>query len=371
MSSSYGTDGEPAVSRPAALTGATPPVAHRPPRLPSGGRRRTVIVLLSALAVLLTAELALRAAGGAIPPPAHWGDPFADAKVDQIRRMGTADVVFVGSSIANAGLDPVPLEELGLRSFNAGQPGTGLRAWRGWLDEVLLPELHPELVIVGVSIRDYSDANLDAGWVRLNEAPAFRTRTGEATALERLDVWASQQSRLVSRRSALRQPATTLAWARGEQIDGWPQQQLTRSGRYLGYDDREYAERQSRDDRLREHSFVDFRAGPRSTDMLGEILQLVRGRGAEPVVVRMPAMEGRLVERDLLPADEVERYPGELRRVTAEQDVLLIDLADHNDRPELFADYYHLNRTGVRTVSAAIVEALQASGLTEPASAAG
>ncbi|MDH3307377.1 MAG: hypothetical protein OEO77_07680, partial [Acidimicrobiia bacterium] len=69
-------------------------------------RRPTVVALVVALSVLLVAESGARLLATRLPGPVYWDTPFSQDKAGQIEETGAVDIVFMGSSIANAGIDP-------------------------------------------------------------------------------------------------------------------------------------------------------------------------------------------------------------------------------------------------------------------------
>lgn len=316
--------------------------------------RRVPTVLVTVLVVVAMAELGVRMAGDAFPPPARWANPFADVKVDQMQERDAATTVLVGSSIVNAGFDPVVLREGGVPGpvYNAALPGTGIEAWVVWYPEVVVPVLGPQRAIIGVSVRDWNASTFDPADVeRFREAEGFRRFTGEAGWLSQLDHGASGVFDLVRYRSALRQPASVVAWNAGEPVDGWPRREIDDDGRYLGFDDVRYHHDPERLAERRDGSMADFRPGGPRRLAFETLLDDLAARGVQPVLVRLPAMTADLVEADVVTRDALERFDTQLREVAGSRDLPLFDARSFDDRAELFADEYHLNEVGVQRLS--------------------
>ncbi|WP_052664326.1 hypothetical protein [Nitriliruptor alkaliphilus] len=317
-------------------------------------KRRVPAVLVTVLVVVALAELGVRAAGDAFPPPARWANPFADVKVDQMQERGTATTVLVGSSIVNAGFDPATLVEEGVPGpvYNAALPGSGTEAWVVWYPEVVVPVLGPQRAVIGVSVRDWNASTFDPADVeRFREAEGFRRFTGQAGWLSQLDHAASGVSELVRYRSALRQPASVVAWNAGEPVDGWPRREIDDGGRYLGFDDVRYHRDPERLAERRDGSMADFRAGGPRQQAFETLLDGLANRGVRPTIVRLPAMTADLVAADVVTREQVARFDTQLRAVATARDLPLLDARSFDDRAELFADEYHLNEVGVQRLS--------------------
>ncbi|MFA9429691.1 hypothetical protein [Egicoccus sp. AB-alg2] len=332
------------------------PRTHRP------GPRRLAVLLLALLLAACLAESAVRQAGDAVPTPPTWGTTFTDAKVRQMQALGGVETVVLGSSIANGGLAPEALQRDGDTgpTYNAAIPGSGVTTWRLWSEQVVLPLLEPRRAVIGVSVRDFNDHQTDGGYARLTESPGYQLATGSASTERRVEAWFAQRSDFVRKRSALREPAKVLAWSRGEEVQGWTRPELLADGRYDGFDDNRYNETERLDRSLREDVFVDYAPGPVNVTELTGLVRAAQERGIEVTVVRMPAMEERMVTRGLLPETAVDGFDRALRAVTADTGAAYVDLSDLNDDEALFADYYHLREAGIRAVNQRVAQALAA-----------
>ncbi|MTV27242.1 hypothetical protein FTX61_17750 [Nitriliruptoraceae bacterium ZYF776] len=322
----------------------------------SGRRSRGWVVLVCALVVLLAAELGVRAVASSLPPAPRFPNPFADAKLRQMEARGDVEVVLLGSSIVNAGLavEPVArgLDRPVVDVYNAALPAAGIELWEVWQRDVVEPALDPDVVLVGVSIRDVNDTTYTAGQVEgFVASDGFALATGGGDLLTRIDAVASRWSALVRYRAVLRQPGSVLAWRRGEEVEGWPRQDIDGSGRYLGFDTDTYRPADAeRFEELRDGAMADFRPWGRKRAALERTLARIRADGATPVLVRLPALHDVLVDGEVVTTADVTAFDRELAAVAGTGDTVLVDLAELDDRPELFADEYHLNGRGVAEV---------------------
>lgn len=72
--------------------------------------------------------------------------------------------IFVGSSMVYAGLDPaIYTEATGLTAYNVGLPGAGPEGYRAYFNDVVMPTMDPQRVIIGVAPRDARSAGHQEG----------------------------------------------------------------------------------------------------------------------------------------------------------------------------------------------------------------
>jgi hypothetical protein len=331
--------------------------SHR--RTSRAGGGLVVLVLLLSLAA---AELGVRTIEPDLPAPASWGNPFADLKAEQLTERaapgsGPTDVVLVGSSVVNAGLDPTRFAAAAgdpdLAVYNAALPSFPAEQWPSWIVEVVQPTLRPSVVVIGVSIRDLNGTTADLVYERrFRDSVGFRRATGRAGGLERLDTSVSERSALVRHRAALRRPGSVVARTRGEEVEGWPRLEVDADGRFLGFDDdTTHRVRPDRLDALREGVLRDFRAGGLRLDAVTRVVDQLRDAGVEVAVLRMPAMTDVLVDGEVVPRDEAARFDRLLHDLAAERGLAYVDASELDDRPELFSDEYHVRARGVSELS--------------------
>lgn len=148
--------------------------------------RGILYFLLSIPLVILAAEIAARTPiGTRLPAPSVHADSFLfDAKIyrleSQLRRDGTLDCLFLGSSVANSDIDPDLVEQVyraqtgeTVHCFNLGMPAMTIDTAAAIADAAIT-RFHPKVVIYAILPRDVHDAiaNVDflasADWVKFN-----------------------------------------------------------------------------------------------------------------------------------------------------------------------------------------------------------
>jgi hypothetical protein len=191
--------------------------AHPSVSAPAGLRsgRGIAIAALVALTLVTLADVAVRAAVPHMRPFNSWSDWEATNKVermDALARRGGASIVLAGSSMMNAAGDPVALgKTLDVRRpvFNASLNGAGSQLMDFWLLHVVVPRLHPRIVVLGVSSRDLNDRGISSGdaYRSLRRSTGGRSVAPNLSPTERIEAIAEKVSAVVRYRSILRQPS--------------------------------------------------------------------------------------------------------------------------------------------------------------------
>ena len=317
----------------------------------SRASRRSIV---AAVAVLVLLEVGARFLAPHRPGRLIWDTEFSQTKAAQIHDLGAADVAFVGSSIVNAGVDgptvtgAVPWLDT---SYNAGLPATTPRTWEVWADDLVFSELCPDVLVLGVSIRDVNDHNPGADNRRAAYSASagrqelYGAAPGAASLEERVGDW----SAFVRIRSRLREPGNVVLYFLTGRVASWPDPNLTPEGRYQGFDDDFYTQDDQRDEDLRTGALADFAMGGEEFDALARIIERGQTAGATVVVVEMPSMRTDLAE--LVPEGTFERFGGLVDGLAEEYGVPVWRFSELDDRADHFGDLYHLNGTGTTELS--------------------
>ncbi len=181
----------------------------------SRARGRLPLPIVAALVVLVLAEIALRVAAPKLGPLNTWNDWEATRKVevmDALAAKGGASVVFVGSSMTNAALDPLLYSQLSgapRPAFNAALNGAGTRLFDLWTLRVVVPRLRPKVVVVGLSSRELNDlgSSSEHAYESVRGSPGGRSVATDLSPTEWI-LRAGDQSYLVRYRQRLRSPST-------------------------------------------------------------------------------------------------------------------------------------------------------------------
>ena len=318
--------------------------------------------LLVVAAVILLAEVGARALSPRLPDPVTWDNPFTQAKVGQMEEEGSADVVFLGSSVVNVGIDPARATAgTGRSGYNAALPGSTPILWRAWAADAVIPLLCPAVVVIGVTPRDYNDHDTGnrGALDQYLSSPGRLLHLGEAGFGDRAESAVSSRFTLAADRSLLRQPANVVRWLLDLPVDDRRDSELTGDGRFFGFDDHNFERKPDRRRRLRSGAFRDFAVGGLEEGALRGLIGDVLATGAVPVIVEMPVLEAELVS--LLPGGEADMaaFRAGLDRVATLTGHPVLRFPDLHDRKRLFADEYHLNGAGVTRVSDRLAEELR------------
>jgi hypothetical protein len=332
------------------LTAARTPNATASPAR-SGRRHRPFVVLAAALAVVVVAELAARTATTDLPD--DWGLERVGTKVEQIASLGATEVVLLGDSTMDVGVDPVLLLEAGPdleTAYNASVPTGSPRFWRLWAEEVVAPGLAPQLVVIGLNSLAFNDSGTFRAEVRgrYEESPGRRRLVGETEGpAVRLCRW----SALCRHRAELRAPGT---W-----FDAAPAGAITPLGHDTTTAPVAYQVPEDYRRRLTERVLVDYSVGGAEVAALAELVALLRARGAAPVFVEMPVVEADHVPMHPRGTEDYEAYREAVAAAAGRLEVEVLTPPSDLFTREMFADPIHLNRRGTVVLSTWLATSLQ------------
>lgn len=310
--------------------------------------------LVAAVVVLLLAEVGVRLLAGSLRDPVVWENAETDFKWHQMADLGDDDgagTVFVGSSYVGVGIDPARYDELvgGRPSYNAALLSSSIGIWSTWIRDVVVPELRPDRVVIGVSGRELNanDAFLDTADRVFDHAREVRRRRGDLGALEQVDQWLRDASYLFRYRDVLRRPASA--------FDRTPlpkETAVTDQGMTTAVLDRTFVPYDA-DDLARFGRLDRFAIDEGAVRQLRELLTWLDDQGVEAVVLDMPQSEPGIA---VLPRDEVdaEAWSAVLSATAAQTGARYVAAGIWST--DLFADEWHLNRHGARRLTDLVAE---------------
>lgn len=316
------------------------------------------------LGFIAAAEITVRAAASDLKEPLlwpAWEQQNKIAAMDVLSRTGGSPIVLVGGSTVDDGFDPAQLRAM-LHTkrpiFDAGLQGADMRVVDMWTRNVVVPRLHPKVIVIGMNSVQFNDnwKSQRTLYARTLESATGRQMAGTATVLDRITNWFNNTSYLVRYRSVLRNPWTAFGRSGGQRG-----QAVTPTGLFVHGDPiRPYGT-----DLL---GFPDFWAGAFANYGVGGVQfqaldRLVRSLTAQHIkvaIVRMPTTSdfpSFFPHKD----QDVATYDAVLRRFVATHDVQLFDAqsaipGDH----ALFADPIHLKATGRARLTEFVGRSLQA-----------
>lgn len=189
------------------------------PAAASGRRFRWIgVPIVVALAVLVLAEVAVRIGRSHLTEPIVWPSPELQKKYERIGQLAGSTstrpgVVLVGDSMMDAGGDSGALRALTPGAsgvYNASIAGETLPVIADWTTRIVVPKLHPKLVVIGFSSNELNPHALDAatGAGAYRASRVVRAASGTGGVLDRADAYLRDHSMLYRYRNALRHPFT-------------------------------------------------------------------------------------------------------------------------------------------------------------------
>lgn len=326
------------------------------------------------LAVLLIAELTVRLAAGHLPSPQRWSAPEMQHKADQLEgwnaRNRRADVVVLGASMADDGIDPAVIDRAlghGRVAYNASLVGTPLESIVLWAEHQIVPSLHPRVVVLGLSPVELN-GNIPgdaASNKAFRAAPAARAMLGTESFWQHATRVAGDVSAVVRYRTVLRRPTSLLHGRRngGTGLGMVNDPPLTADGLNVTEHNEPYnvflgqpITPTMRRNELAGDLFRNFSVSPAKVDVLRRFIADLQAAGARLVIVDLP-----------MTAEAVSYLPGRDADVAASA-AALSTLAAAAGVPfipagiwptKYFGDPVHLNGTGSATLTTAILPAIE------------
>jgi len=273
--------------------------------------------------MLAMAEGGLRALADRLPVRTDWPTIETGVKYELLRQLPEADVVFLGSSITEAAVDPSEFAHAsGVGSaFNSGIPFSSPFSNEWWLNEVVLENVDPKLVVIGVP-----------AWSGGQGAERDPLLPGLRLALDSPDdpPW-----------ELFRQAGLLSQWDR-RMADETARAYLTGLGHQTGYYERS----------IDDATPLDLPTGPSEmpedeADAVARMIDTLNERGIDAIVMiepgRYPGDNGAI---------DYERYIGSVLRHEADWGVPVVNSFNQGWDSSMFADLAHFNRLGTESFTA-------------------
>jgi hypothetical protein len=292
-------------------------------------RRNLAWVSIGVVLVLAMAEGGLRVFGDGLPVRNNWPTAETGAKYELLRQLPEADVVFLGSSITEAAVDPSKFAGAsGVGSaFNSGIPFSSPFSNEWWLNEVVLENVEPQLVVIGLT-----------AWSGGRGAERDPLLPGLQLALD-----SGKDAPL----ALLRQAGVLSEWDR-RKADEAVRAFLTDLGHQTGYYDRS----------IDDASPLDLPTGPSEmpedeAEAVDRMIDTLNERGIDAIV---------LIEPGRYPGDngtmDYERYISSVLRHRDDWGVPVVDTFNQDWDRSLFADLAHFNRQGTESYTAYVAHTI-------------
>ena len=325
-------------------------------------RRGVFVVVVAVLAMLLVAEGGTRAIASDLPPPLIWHSFEAQKKVGQLDALagrGGAAIVFTGNSMMNVGVDPAVFERDaggGVTTYNASLSSAIPRLTEPWMLRVVLPRLHPKLVVIGVTSYEFTDT----GKARTAFSDAFLRSAGAKHAmgtegvLEQGERWLRDRSSFWEHRFELRRPRNVLDAVRGRRPPVAPEVAAITSAGYSSYLNTQTFEARVQGVGLEVGAWKPGRKDPAA---LARLIRGAHAAGAKVALVSMP-ITNEYVARHPDGEADYQRFRTALSELGRRTGTPIIDI-DMGREHKWFADEIHLNRTGSEAFTPQLVKALR------------
>lgn len=307
--------------------------------------------LIGAVAVLVVAEGGIRLAGESLPEPVLWPSIEADIKVEQMNESAyrSTQVVFLGDSTMESGVDPSRLREFGvlLSSYNASLPWSTPLSMEIWYGQVVAPRLEPELLYVGL-VPPSAQTGREGDVLYQGLLTALNSQ--EESLAEALAAW----SELYRRRTLIRDLPVILRREKAVDLE-----LITEFGFQSGYLRGAIAAE------VGTVPAIDHSENPLSDDNAAALGRLISAAAQDHVQVVLvvepfpcPVNAGDCVERFTNSA-----FYRSLEAVAAAEEVPILNAMQESWPESLFVDDRHLNSEGVDRFQRLVADSIAAIGL--------
>ena len=318
--------------------------------------RRLVQILAVAVLLIVAVDLVVRVRASALPDPPRWSAPEIDYKEKQVRRLqsrGGSSTVLLGSSVIDVGADPAQLSAASAErpAYNAGFGAASIRMIDTWGTRVVLPRLHPDVVVLGLASRDVNANDPDQARFERDFAGcrAVRQLTNRDSGLDHAERRLESWSALFKYRTLLRHwrfIANVVGVGHAPRRDTRSKTTNDR-GQYLGFLRLNNVRSPRIDQYFAGSALSRYEIGPRQLGALRHLLAASR-RHAHVLVVKMPVTAHYVTLHPRGRADDDE-FAQTLRREAAAVGGTFLDLGVWPDAQ--FADPAHLNGVGAERFS--------------------
>ncbi|MEZ5179654.1 MAG: hypothetical protein R2746_15635 [Acidimicrobiales bacterium] len=311
--------------------------------------------------LLLAGELAARALGP-FPADRTWPDLEAQAKAEHAAAVAASgereQIVFAGSSIADAAFDPavVVAGTPQVTAYSYAQEGSAAATAADFLEAVVLPRVHPDLVVLGLTPNEVNDGGRRQRELEelQRDSRGFRVAAGTPTVADRIDTELTSRSALLAHREVLRNPYR-IATKRGTTTTSpWNDPE---TGALLRHRDLTYEPPPpATGDRLARQDAVwgDFSVGGHQLDAVRRLARRAGEDGAAVVVVELPVFRPGFLAQIPDGQDLLDRTHRALVALEDEGCVVRLDLRDQLQDERYWSDPVHVNGAGTEAISEAV-----------------
>jgi hypothetical protein len=296
------------------------------------------------------------------PEPSLWHSPLVEDKVDYFRNFAAShaiDVLFVGNSTAQSGVDPTVFDAsrgalgAGGDSFNASIEGLPPSVNMEFL-KMYLRDANPRTVIVGLTPQDL---NGNSPWANDMDERAGLSINLQAGARDSLMgyilAFLLEHSELFRYRFVLHQLLLRGGIAAPHPDVYFDERGFLAIKRSLA--DFSPSERLQAQNRA---GVLNYNPQGEQVEALRDMIATIRKHGAEPVLVNMPLSDHYYANFDN--PEDYRKYLDALERETHDLDVTLWDMEDLGPEKQFgdseFGDLNHLNDKGAERLTTLLAQ---------------
>jgi hypothetical protein len=316
-----------------------------------------------ALVFVLVAELAVRIAAPHLPPLLEWDNWQTQLKVDAMDKLaarGGASIVSIGASDVDSGIDPRALAGLvpgdPRPTFNAALDGSNIHLTELWTLDVVLPRLHPKVVVLGMNAGEVNENGLGLFYSLFVSSLGWREASGQGSAFQKVKDAAQHNIYLARYRTMLRKPTTMF------RTDG-----AYKRARITPWGDSPTLLRYMKAPYRNDPSFIvnakkilnDYQVGPDQMAALGRLVRALTARGIRVVLVRMPVSSDEI---SYLPhgAADYAAFMRVFEPFVESNPVIYVDGMADLPGTTYLRDSHHVNLAGRARLTALVAHAIAA-----------
>ena len=349
-----------------AVSGDRPPRRRRRRRL-RRPRHPIIAGMVVLVVMLVVTELVVRAVADQLPVVRAGDAAEMILKARQVEALGAGgpqpQVVFFGTSMMDSAISPSTFERYSAhydRTYNAAVVGAPTATQVRWADEIVLDDLHPDVVVLGIHPIDLMLTDVFELNIQSNQSDVVFSRVVRETQpgiLGDVNRALNDDLALVKHRGSLRQPQT-MAEAAWNTVTGTPPK------KFIPLRDEEYWQAHlGPDGENTMHHGEDYRF----TSVINQLrknltpeafyasdakklIQVAQDSGAEVVIV-IPPVPLATWKQNGVDLAALRRGQQLIADLGAAAGVRVVDFTDRVYDESLFADIVHMNDRGAERFS--------------------
>lgn len=307
---------------------------------------------------MVLAELTVRLLSPGLDPVGDWTrTDFADHQAGLDPRADDLDLLVVGSSVAGRAISPDRLRDAGgpETGYNFWLAGPAMRSISVLTSEVLLEQTDPEVVLIGISMREFNGApSQNNQFASFTQSYRFRSAAGQAGTIDRLDHALQTASYLARYRLTLRDPVRLMNDLRTAPLD---HEDIGADGFLVERGQNQMADEPRAHLDQERFAMAGYAVNDADLDALATLLDVLADQDIPALVVNLPVTQAFVDMADDGRADYAD-YVRRVETVTRSHGAHWLDTMQVDWSDEQFGDVNHLNDVGTAALQPTILAAL-------------